>query len=183
MSIFEDNKILLPIILLVECWRNPNNEVRKSCHWSFGFRLLPTFCIMFLILLNTGCSNKVKIYGTVTFPDGEPVNFGSVCFEGNGKTISGYLNEKGDYFPGELEDGDGIPFGVYKVWLSGTVLSEEIFNKRGEATGKNQYTVRVAEKYTLPATTDLTFEVKRGGSKRFDFTVERPSKTGSKPQR
>ncbi|MDR1958014.1 MAG: hypothetical protein LBQ54_03050 [Planctomycetaceae bacterium] len=141
------------------------------------------FCLLLLTLICLGCSDKVKISGTVTFPDGKPVDFGSVCFDGNGKTFYGYLNQKGYYSPGEVKDGDGVPYGTYKVWLSGTVLSEEILDKEGESTGYSKDTFRVAEKYTLPNTTDLTFEVKRGGPKKFDFTVEPPQKTQVKLRR
>jgi hypothetical protein len=130
-----------------------------------------------------GCSNKVKISGTVTFSDGEPVNFGCVCFDNNGKTYYGYLDNKGHYSPGELKDGDGVPCGNYKIWLSGTVLSEEILDKEGESTGKSYDTFRVTEKYTSPKTTDLKFEVKHGGSKTFDFTVERPDKQQNQKNR
>jgi hypothetical protein len=142
----------------------------------------------FIVLLFgiSGCSNKIKISGTVTFPDGEPVNFGQVCFDGNGKTYYGYLDEKGRYSPGELKDGDGIPYGTYKVWLAGTVLSEEILVGKGEeaeSSGYTKDTYRVAEKYTFPQTTDVIFEVKHDGSKKFDFTVERPNKPQNKSKR
>jgi hypothetical protein len=138
------------------------------------------FYILFGILIGAGCSDKIKISGTVTFSDGEPVNFGSVCFNSNNKTYYGYLDKNGHYSPGELKDGDGVPHGNYNVWLSGTVLSKEILNKEGESTGNSKETFRVAEKYTLLETTDLKFEVKRGGSKTFDFTVERPDKPQNK---
>jgi hypothetical protein len=155
------------MIMLNNC--NSNNTTAMK-------NFFPVF-ILFLLLL-TGCSDKVKITGQVKFTDGEPVNFGQVIFDGNGKSLFGHLDKTGHYSPGEIRDGDGVPYGTYKVWLAGTVLSEE-----GKETGKGENAVRssefketyrVDEKYTSAGKTDITFEVKKGGAKTFDFTVERP---------
>jgi hypothetical protein len=141
--------------------------------------------LIVLLMLFTGCSDKVKITGQVKFDDGEPVNFGKVVFNGKGKSFFGNISKDGHYSPGEIKDGDGVPYGTYKVWLAGTVLSEE-----GKEVGKGEdavrssdfkETYRVDEKYTSAGKTDITFEVKKGGAKNLDFTVTRPpAKKGKK---
>jgi hypothetical protein len=136
------------------------------------------------MFLGIGCSGRVNVSGHVTFSDGEPLNFGEVCFTEGQKTFSGWVKENGYYSPGEFKDGDGIPPGTYQVWISRTILAEPIYNKNGAEGDEVKRTDRVDQKYTAPETSGLIFEVKSGGSKTFDFTVERPpSKTQNNPQR
>jgi hypothetical protein len=133
--------------------------------------VFPVVIFLFFLML-MGCSNRVKISGTVTFDDGEPLTRGSVCFRAeNGTTYQGYLNKSGYYAPGELRDGDGIPAGTYKVWVAGTDESLEIQGKNGSVS-QFQIIVHVDPQYTSPDTGKLSFEAKRGGTKKFDFTVE-----------
>ncbi|GHT26926.1 hypothetical protein FACS18942_05300 [Planctomycetales bacterium] len=137
--------------------------------------------LIVLLTLLTGCSDKVKITGQVKFDDGEPVNFGQVIFDGNNKSFFGNIRKDGHYAPGEIKDGDGVPYGTYKVWLAGTVLSEEgkeIGEGENSSRADAKETYRVNEKYTSAGKTDITFEVKKGGAKTFDFTVGRPPKSG-----
>jgi hypothetical protein len=127
-----------------------------------------------------GCSDKIKISGNVTFMDGEPVGFGSVVFESPKESFSGRLDQNGYYTIGISNDGKGVPAGTYKVWLSGTALVEEIQQKGNHKGFDSKVTVRVASKYTNPNSTNLKFEVKHDGSKKFNFTVERPDKPQNK---
>ena len=128
-------------------------------------RKLPFFAILVLFLvLFPGCADKVKISGTVTFEDGEPLQCGQVTLRApNGTTYYGYLDKNGSYSPGEHRDGQPIPAGTYTVWVSGTDYSDENFVVHQT----------VDAKYTSPDVTPLSFELKRGGQKIFDFTVER----------
>ncbi|MDR1924285.1 MAG: carboxypeptidase-like regulatory domain-containing protein [Planctomycetaceae bacterium] len=130
-------------------------------------------CVVLFLFANTGCSGNIKVSGRVTFTDGEPVNFGTVCFETEKNTYTGRLDDNGNYSVGDRKDGAGIPAGEYVVWLSGTMLVEE-----GEKKGEDNYeiieTERVHPKYTLPDAKTLKFEVKKGGNNKFDFKVERP---------
>ncbi|MDR1491511.1 MAG: hypothetical protein LBT05_02140 [Planctomycetaceae bacterium] len=138
--------------------------------------ILLFLCLSAALFSVVGCTGRVKVSGNVKFSDGEALNFGEVCFTEGEKTFFGRIKEDGYYSPGEFQDGDGIPPGTYQVWLARTVLSEPIRNKNGEESDEVKQTDRVDKKYTAPETTELTFEVKRGGSKKFDFIVERPSK-------
>ncbi|MDR1491195.1 MAG: hypothetical protein LBT05_00490 [Planctomycetaceae bacterium] len=133
--------------------------------------------LILLLILSVGCSKNVKITGHVTFADnGEPVNFGAVCFETAENTFYGTLDQNGFYAVGDTHDGAGIPPGNYQVWLSGTVLTEDIPSKGNDGLFNTKETVRVHPKYTLPNPDGLKFEVKRNGAKTFDFTAERPPK-------
>jgi hypothetical protein len=145
-------------------------------------KIVLSLCLL-VTLLSVGCTGRVKVSGYVKFSDGEPLNFGEVCFTEGEKTFFGRIQENGYYAPGEFQDGDGIPPGKYQVWLARTVLAEPILNRNGEESDEVKQTERVDKKYTTAETTELTFEVKRGGSKKFDFTVERPRKTPPKPRR
>ena len=127
------------------------------------------------LALFSGCADKIKISGAVKFEDGEPVTKGQVSFGSEkGMTYYGYLDKNGKYSPGETRDGQPIPIGVYQVWLTATDYSEEKFAIPGDpATATYTVVQTVDSKYTSQDTTVLTFEVKSGGPKTFDFTVER----------
>ncbi|MDR3234768.1 MAG: hypothetical protein LBT46_14095 [Planctomycetaceae bacterium] len=132
------------------------------------------FIIFTLLLFAAGCSQKVKVHGTVTFSDGEPVGFGQVCFTSPAFTFTGKLDKKGHYAAGDTKDGAGIPLGEYQVHLANTVLIKKI----GAGDGTDNYTLdeteRVDEQFTSPQTSGFVFSATRGGKKTFDFTVERP---------
>ena len=137
---------------------------------------LAVFGVLFLsCFLFSGCANKVKISGTVKFEDGEPVTRGQVTFRSaDGATYYGYLDKNGKYSPGETRDGQPIPVGHYQVWLTATDISEEKMAVPGDPTTATYTVIRTVDgKYTSPDTTQLAFEVKAGGPKTFDFTVER----------
>ncbi|MDR1382557.1 MAG: hypothetical protein LBJ67_01725 [Planctomycetaceae bacterium] len=143
---------------------------------------------MFLVFGSIGCSRNIKITGHVTFNDGESVNFGRVVFETPENSFTGKLNEQGYYTVGVDKDGTGIPPGNYTVWLAGTAdvkFTATKGNKGGDnETFDSEETPRVHEKYTTPHSSNaLKFEVKRGGAKTFDFTVERPQNTQVAPRR
>ncbi|MDR2705004.1 MAG: hypothetical protein LBC02_04415, partial [Planctomycetaceae bacterium] len=125
----------------------------------------------------------IKVSGYVNFTDGEPLNFGEVCFTEGNKTFFGRVKENGYYAPGEFKDGDGIPPGQYNVWLSRTIQSEMILDKYGNESDEVKQVQCVDKKYTKPETSDLKFEVKRGGETTFDFTVERPDNPKNKSKR
>jgi hypothetical protein len=141
------------------------------------------FLFIFATTFSVGCSGRIKISGYVTFPDGEPLDCGEVCFTEGNKTFFGRVKENGYYAPGEFKDGDGIPPGQYNVWLSRTIQSKMILDKHGNESDEVQQIERVDKKYTAPESSGLIFEVKHDGSKKFDFTVERPNKPQNKSKR
>ena len=85
---------------------------------------LGLFFVVFLsVLVLPGCSQKAKVSGTVKFPDGSPLNKGTVVFESKDIRVSGVI--KNGYFSlGEKKDGDGVPFGTYKGWITGALEAD-----------------------------------------------------------
>jgi hypothetical protein len=134
---------------------------------------LSLLVVILLALCCFGCGNNIKISGTVKYPDGTPVTQGNVVFESGSESFFGKINADGTYTSGGTKEVQGIPVGTYKVWLSATEISENTMRPDG-TVGAYSTTPTVARKYTSPSTTDLTFEVKAGGPKRFDIEVEKP---------
>ena len=129
--------------------------------------VLLSLCIIG-IALTVGCPSgkKLKVSGYVTFSDdGSPLTTGTVVLESETTRVMGVLNDKGYYALGELVDGDGVPFGQYRVTIAGA--REQLPNG---FPGK----YFVDSKYERPNTSGLTFEVKKDGPKTFDFKVDRP---------
>lgn len=119
-----------------------------------------------------GCSQGTRLTGTVSFDDGTPVTKGDVVFDSSKESFFGTITADGHYTTGGEKEKQGIPDGVYTVWLSGTESSENTSNVAGDAVS---YTVTrpVAEMFTSPSKSPLKFEVKPGGPKTFDVVVER----------
>ena len=135
-------------------------------------KLTLVFFVVFLGVV-TGCSNKVKVSGTVTFDDGTPLTEGSVCFRDETNTFHGKIDKNGHYSPGGLKEGEGIPYGKYEVWISGTDRSEPLPSKNGMPASEFKIITTVASKYTSPNPNGLTYEAKKGGNRKFDIVVER----------
>jgi len=135
--------------------------------------------IVVTMVLFTGCSDVIKVHGTVTFPDGTPVTHGCVTFEDGHELALGMLDKSGHYRLGRLKDGDGIKPGVYSVWLTGTNITEAVKSDNPQLVGtlaavSSTTTPTVHKKFTSKSTSNLTFEAKPGGTKVFDFVVEKP---------
>jgi hypothetical protein len=120
-----------------------------------------------LILIFSGCSNKISVTGIVKYADGSPLTIGSVIFENDKEQYFGQLNTEGKFNLGGIKSGDGIPPGLYKVRLAGTEETQDIENDR-------VIVKHVDNKYTNVATSGLTAEV--GKQRTFDFIVEKPEK-------
>ena len=134
---------------------------------------LTFFFIIVFLGVSVGCSNYLKVSGTVTFDDGEPLTVGSVCFRSESNTFHGKIDKNGYYSPGGLKEGEGIPYGNYEVWISGTDWSEPIPTRDGSEPSNFKIFSTVASKYTSPNPNGLTFEAKKGGPRKFDIVVER----------
>ena len=138
--------------------------------------LFQGFVFCFIASL-VGCSDVIKVKGKVTFSDGEPVTHGCVTFESDTNELAlGMLDKKGNYALGRNKDGDGIKPGFYKVWLTGTNITQST-PPQGGGMGQmvsSTTTVTVHPKFHRKDTSGLTFEAKPGGATTFDFNVERP---------
>jgi hypothetical protein len=149
------------------------------CH-SFGELSIPTtmkhfITITLLLLVAFGCSPRTRITGTVKYGDGTPVAPGHIIFEDVKYSFVGDIDADGTYVTGAEKAKDGIPNGVYKVYLGG-------YNKPfvDFAAHKIQENITVDPKICSASTTDLVFEVKRNCPKTFDITVTRPAEKNQK---
>ena len=143
------------------------------------FAKLPFRGLMLCFMVSlVGCSDTIKVRGKVTFSDGEPVTHGCVTFESDSNELAlGMLDNNGNYVLGRHKDGDGIKPGFYKIWLTGTNITQSSPTATQSGMGmmmNSTTTVTVHPKYQRKDSSGLTFEAKPGGPKTFDFTVERP---------
>ncbi len=129
-------------------------------------RLL-TLLIFVVLLLGAGCSKYVRVNGKITFPDGQPLTAGEVIFTDDVFAGRAVVRSDGTFRMGRIKDGDGIPRGIYKVYLSGATSSVPSPNGGPEIS-----TLLVSNKYLTPETSGLTCTVE--GATVFDFTVEKP---------
>jgi len=134
--------------------------------------------VIAVIICAAGCSDKVKVSGKVTFPDGSPLTVGKVTFETESFTASGALKEDGTYTLGTLSENDGIPLGSYKVYVAGAMVqggnrSFSIATPDGSTTREmSMFVPAVAPRFTKAETSGITCEVTK--SRTFDFEVEPP---------
>ncbi|MGL4942825.1 MAG: hypothetical protein ACRC46_06505 [Thermoguttaceae bacterium] len=118
-------------------------------------------------LVVCGCNNgKVSLGGQVTYPDGSPLTQGTICFETGTYLARGAVGKDGKYTVASVSTRDGLPPGTYKVYLTGTTLSE----RDGP---KLKMTPLVNKKYASAETSGLTVEV-TASTKTYDFKVDRP---------
>ncbi|MCL2744370.1 MAG: hypothetical protein FWE67_11020 [Planctomycetaceae bacterium] len=67
--------------------------------------------VCFLLSL-TGCGDKIKLGGKVTFPDGEPLGVGVIYFSKDDFLARAHLRPDGTYDVGSLGRKDGLPAGT-----------------------------------------------------------------------
>lgn len=147
--------------------------------------------LIFLFCLS-GCSSNVQLGGRVTHSDdGSPVTQGVVCFETPAFLARGAIDKDGNYQLGTKTTKDGIPKGVYQVYITGTekvesladkmtftesggyVMTSQIDTSDGSTImGDRKITPTIDPKYASVKTSDLNVTVD-GTIKRFDFEVER----------
>lgn len=139
--------------------------------------------VVAVIICAAGCSNKVKVSGKVTFPDGSPLTVGKVAFETETFVATGALNEDGTYILGSESERDGIPPGLYKVYVAGAMkqIGTQDMNVPTASAGGGQVGTTmampvvvpaIAAKYSKADTSEITCEVKK--SMTFNFEVTPP---------
>lgn len=81
-------------------------------HFVFRYRMGTLFLVSLFAL---GCSQYVKVSGTVTYSDnGEVVQSGTVVFTGDKEIAQGIIKD-GKYSVGRIKDGDGVLPGTYTI--------------------------------------------------------------------
>lgn len=129
-----------------------------------------------------GCGANVPLSGTVTFSDdGSPVPAGTVCFENDAGYGRGTLDQNGRYTLGFGNTGNGIPRGVYGVYVTGAQkplgMSDEPGSVPGSKGGAMRYEELVAPKFHARSTSGITCTVD-GSTNTFNFQVDRAVASG-----
>ena len=132
-----------------------------------------------VLLVVSGCSDKLPLSGTVTFSDdGAPLTQGAVFFQSDTLQAQGGIKPDGTYVVGTDKLTDGIPKGSYRVMLVGTEQIE-FKSKTVKDPGGNNIEMKretrtpvIDTKYGNVQTSGLTFEVD-GKKRKFDFQVDR----------
>lgn len=117
--------------------------------------------ILFCVL--AGCSDNIKFSGKVTYEDGTPLTVGTVIFTTPTFQADGEIQPDGSYRLGSLSPKDGLPAGMYQVFVSGACKYEGI-----------RQIPLVSNEFTSRKDTPLTCEVSRKGPGTFDFQVKKP---------
>ena len=129
---------------------------------------------LFLLVLSIGCGGNCTVRGTVTFPDGAPLERGTVMFESSAIVASGVIQKNGTY---SIIAGDkkGVPPGTYKVCIGG--LNVPTVTTMPSPSGQGPAKIKVTKpdalidsKYFNSTTSGLVCEVK--GRTKFDIVVE-----------
>jgi len=120
-----------------------------------------------VLLSASGCgSGNVKGGGTVSFPDGTPVQSGTVVFANDLHQFTGTIQANGTFRLGGLRPGDGLPPGTYRVAVIEVYENEvAILDDRFESFERSS----------------ISFDVVRGNNEPFAITVERSSVSRAPP--
>ena len=136
------------------------------------------FCFVIVaVACCVGCGTNVPLSGTVTFSDdGSPVPAGTVCFANDAGYARGQLDANGRYTLGYEKQGNGIPRGVYGVYVTGAQrplgMSDEPGSVPGSKGGFMKYEELIAKKFHARSTSGITCTVD-GSKNTFDFQVDR----------
>jgi len=135
-------------------------------------KIVHCFLYVLLVIVISGCTgDKVPLKGKVTFKeDGSPLSRGTVCFEKDSFSARGTLSADGTYQVSSVKQNDGIPPGLYKVYIFG---AEASIDTPGGGMMDARSTSLVATKYTSAETSGITFQVD-GKNREFNFEVEKP---------
>ena len=133
----------------------------------YGFSLIA----LLVLLCAVGCSDKIKLGGTVTFSDdGSPLTAGTVIFSTDTLEARGDIQADGTYKMSSDVAGDGLPPGKYKVYIRDAYKYERV----GPADNPTDNVVTlIHSKHTSPDTSGLEVDVS-SSLKTYDFKVDRP---------
>lgn len=127
---------------------------------------IATAVLCLLVLLSCGCAPKVRVDGSVSFSDGSPLEKGAVMMSDGRSMYQGNIKPGGKFSLGVLKDGQGIPPGTYKVWITGV--------NGTDYSGASDEIQLIEPRFTSEKTSELSFEVKKGEPKPIDIVVEKP---------
>jgi len=117
----------------------------------FALTLIP---LVFAI----GCGGNVVIRGIATMADGTIIDNGTVYFQGDAGQFSADIQPDGTFSPGRLQDGDGIPPGVYQITVGGVVRYEGEFRMEGLVSVFPATIPLIHSRYMNPGTSGLSID-------------------------
>ena len=154
---------------------NHSNQSIEMMMKKFLLTMIP----LLVFICVTGCSGNVKVTGKVAFPDGEPLSTGQVIFENEKMSAMGRLSEDGSYTLGSDKEGNGIPPGKYRVYITGAVTYGEppppptdMYSQRGSLSPLAPSITLINRKFLSVETSGLEVDVK--GAMTYDIKVEKP---------
>ncbi|MDR1925079.1 MAG: hypothetical protein LBQ66_11970 [Planctomycetaceae bacterium] len=124
---------------------------------------------LFVPFFVTGCSQNVRVEGTVSFSDGTTIDRGQVVFENDAKTYIGKIRKDGSFSVGVYKDGEGIPKGQYRAAVAG------VFDEDPNTAHFGPPIHLVAEKYRNSKTSGFEFDI-QGKTTGISLVVERAGK-------
>lgn len=110
------------------------------------------------LLVACGCGSHIPVSGTVTYPDGTPLEVGTVAFQSATHVAKGEIKPGGKYTIGSLKPNDGVPEGEYKVYITGAQSVRPGFVRNPEVDDFGLVPV-IDEKFASPQTTPLVCNV------------------------
>ena len=135
----------------------------------FGFlALLASLCVW-------GCGNgNVGLSGQITFSDdGSPLTVGTVFFVSDSHLARGDISSDGTYRLGSLSEKDGLPAGVYRIYISGAIKESGTDNRGGMGGGMGADMIPLIDpKFTNAKSSGIEVDV-TSSLKTFDFKVDR----------
>lgn len=135
-------------------------------------RSVSLFALFVFSALCLGCGNPA-VTGTVTYPDGTPLDVGKVMFTDGSNSGFGKLNAKGEYKIGMVKEGDGLPAGTYSVYILEAVKEDQANAVPDDEGGTFVPKVLIVDpKFADPKKSGLSCTV--NGKTTFDITVEKP---------
>ncbi|MDR1964254.1 MAG: hypothetical protein LBQ50_10785 [Planctomycetaceae bacterium] len=141
------------------------------------------FFVLFLLLMPfcVGCNKKVGVHGKVSFSDGKPLDLGIVCFQGDKFVYRGMIQLDGTFQMMTQKQADGVEPGTYKVFITGATRGKPLlpnvkFNSDAAPPDDEPPIPLIDERFTSPATSEITCTVTKGMTLPFEIKVEYPQK-------
>ncbi|MDR2756125.1 MAG: hypothetical protein LBC20_10495 [Planctomycetaceae bacterium] len=139
------------------------------------YLLFQLLCLTGLIFL-AGCKENISVFGKVVFPDGKPLQVGTVCFQNDTVVATGDLQSDGSFHLGLEKKGSGISSGLYQIYISGAQNIENTPPPKDnpEGWGDPIVTPLIHRKFMSPQTSGLSCDVVKGMKLPYNITVEYP---------
>lgn len=131
-------------------------DFRHNCSFAFA-------CLLFIGAVLAGCSKNVHVTGRVTFPDGTPLTVGAIYFTDDFVLGRSDINSNGEYSLHTFRKNDGIPRGVYQVYITGAVyFIPGTSQKSGNTTfSLDDVELAIDMQHMIPDTSGWLFDVQK----------------------